>query len=47
MKHIPIVGIIRIIIIAALLYGVYTETGIWTTVTLLLISISIELKGVI
>jgi len=34
----------RIFLTAFLLYGVYTETGIWTTLSLVLITISIELS---
>ena len=34
--------IIRIILTLALIYGVYTETGIWTAVSLGLIFVAIE-----
>jgi hypothetical protein len=39
--------IVRIILTCALLYGVYTETGIWTTLTLGLVFISSEIQGYI
>ncbi len=42
-KPIPI--IIRSILTLALIYGVYTETGVWTTISLLLISVGIEVGG--
>ena len=35
--------IIRLILTLALLYGVYTETGIWTTIALALIALSLEI----
>jgi len=38
-----IISVIRYILTMALLYGVYTETGIWTTGAFLLIFISSEL----
>ncbi len=34
--------IVRLLLTAGLLYGVYTETGIWTVITLALCVISIE-----
>ena len=37
--------LIRIILTLALVYGAYTETGIWTSICLLLITTSIELQG--
>jgi len=37
--------IIRLILTAALLYGIYTETGIWTTITLTLVAIAGEIKS--
>jgi len=40
MKIMP--SVIRYILTMALLYGVYTETGIWTTLALLLSVIGIE-----
>ena len=35
---------VRIALSLALLYGVYTETGIWTTIVLFLVMHYIELK---
>ena len=35
-------SIIRYVLTMALLYGAYTETGIWTTIALLLSVIGIE-----
>lgn len=35
-------SVIRYILCMTLLYGVYTETGVWTTASLLLIFISAE-----
>jgi hypothetical protein len=37
--------IIRIFLTLLLIYGVYTETGIWTAISLFLIMIGIEFKG--
>jgi hypothetical protein len=42
-----ITTIIRIFLTVALLYGVYTETGIWTTTSLFLTAIGLELAGYI
>jgi len=39
--------IARILLTMALIYGVYTETGIWTALSLFLISIAIELQSFI
>ena len=36
---------IRIILSVLLLYGVYTETGIWTTISFSLILIALELEA--
>jgi len=38
-------SIIRYVLTMALLYGAYTETGIWTTVSLLLLFIGFEVQG--
>lgn len=38
-------ALIRWILTTLLLYGVYTETGKWTALSLLLISIAIELQS--
>ncbi len=35
--------IIRWLLTALLMYGVYTETGIWTTIALTLVSVSLEI----
>ena len=35
--------VIRCILTLALLYGAYTETGIWTTLSLLLIFLNFEI----
>ena len=43
MKKIQI--IIRIILTLALIYGAYTETGIWTALSLFLIFIGMEIHG--
>lgn len=43
MKKIPI--IIRIILTLLLIYGVYLETGIWTTLSLFLIFVGMEAQG--
>jgi len=40
-----IVGCIRIILSALLLYGVYTETGIWTAILLFLIVAISEIEA--
>jgi uncharacterized membrane protein YdfJ with MMPL/SSD domain len=45
MKKIPI--IIRIILTLALVFAVYTETGIWTAVSLGLIFVGIEYMMII
>ena len=37
-----IISVIRYILTMALLYGIYTETGIWTTIAFLLIVIAHE-----
>lgn len=37
--------IIRFILTLALVYGAYTETGVFTALSLLLIFVSIELNG--
>lgn len=37
--------IIRITLTIALIYGVYTETGIWTALSLFLIFANTELQG--
>lgn len=37
--------IVRLILSAVLLYAVYTETGIWTTITIGLLMIATELSG--
>ena len=36
----------RIILTLALLYGVYTETGLWTTLALLIVFVILELNDV-
>ena len=38
-------GYVRIILSLLLLYGVYTETGVWTTVAMGLILIETEISG--
>ena len=43
MKKIPL--IIRTILTLLLLCGVYTETGKWTTISLFLIFLAIEIYG--
>jgi len=40
-----IIGCIRIILSILLLYGVYTETGIWTTVLLSLVVVTTEIEA--
>ena len=45
MRQIGVSTIIRYILTAALLYGVYTETGIWTTLVLALLTIQNELSA--
>ena len=37
--------VIRFILTLALIYGAYTETGVFTTLSLLLIFVAIELNG--
>jgi len=37
--------VIRCILTLALLYGVYTETGIWTTLSLFLIFVGFEVAS--
>ena len=37
--------IIRIILTLALIYGAYTETGVFTALSLFLIFVAIEAKG--
>jgi len=38
--------IIRILVTLGLIYGAYTETGVWTTLALLLIAVSVELLAI-
>jgi len=38
-----ITNIIRFILSIAILYGVFTETGIWTTISLFLILLKFEM----
>ena len=38
------INIIRYIITALLLFGVYTETGAWTTIVLFLLALRVELE---
>ncbi len=40
-----ITQVIRIILTMALVYGVYTETGIFTALTCSLIAISVEIEN--
>ena len=40
-----LVNYIRIILSLLLFYGVYTETGIWTTVSLFLVFVTSEIEG--
>lgn len=37
--------IIRLMLTAALCYGVYTETGVWTTIAIVLTSVAHEMEG--
>jgi len=39
--------ITRMVLTVGLLYGVYNEAGIWTTLSLFLISVYIELQEII
>ena len=41
----PVSCIIRFILTLALIYGVYTETGIWTGISFLLITFGMEAHG--
>ena len=43
MKKIPI--IIRIILTLLLVYGIYTETGIWTALSLFLVFVGMEVQA--
>jgi len=38
--------IIRLTLTLGVLYGVYTETGIWTALALFLVSITLELQSI-
>ena len=42
-----LIGILRVILTLALLGGVYTETGVWTTVGFFLIFLGFEAHGFI
>ena len=41
----PVSCIIRFVLAFVLIYGVYTETGIWTGISLLLITLGVEAHG--
>lgn len=43
MRKIPIIS--RIILTLLLIYGVYTETGMWTALSLFLVFVGIEIQG--
>lgn len=45
MNAIIIGNLIRICLEVALIYGIYTETGVWTTVFAVLITIRTEVSG--
>lgn len=44
-KNQKIADVIRIVLSLALIFGVYTETGIWTSIFAFLVSLYIECKN--
>ena len=47
MKTTIVATIVRVIVTVLLLIGVYSETGIWTTIVLSLICLEIELRTLV
>ena len=48
MKTTSIIGVVgRLLLSLALIYGVYTETGIWTALFALLVTISLEFTALL